>query len=111
MPIVLKFSGKPINPPALLGDGILFFFSLVLTVGLFSDVLKDMQLRPPRMHPNAEAAVLMGLFVIFSAAWIGYFIALLQRLNGRSAGALLSVVLAILTLVFIFGVRLSFGLW
>jgi len=111
MPIVLKFSGKPINPPALLGDGILFFFSLVLTVGLFSDVLKDMQLKPPRMRPDAEATVLMGLFVIFSAAWIGYFIALLQRLNGRSAGALLSVVLAILTLVFIFSVRLNFGLW
>ncbi len=111
MPIVLRFGNKPINPQALLGDGILFFFSLVLTVGLLSDVLKDMQLTVHHMQPAAEAAVMMGLFVVFSAAWIGYFIALLQRVNGKTAGAGLSAILAVLTLAFILWVRLKFGLW
>jgi hypothetical protein len=93
MPVALKFLNKPIDIPSLLGDGILYFFSLVLVVGLFSDVLKDQQ-RPEHLAPYQMASLLMGTFVVFGAAWLGYFLSLLQRVDGKPRADYLSVVLA-----------------
>lgn len=97
--------------PSLLGDGILYFFSLVLIVGLVSDIFRDLMRPAHLLMPHQIVSLLMGLFVAFSAAWIGYFLSLLQRVTGKAQPDFLSAALAVLTLGFTLWVRITFGLW
>jgi uncharacterized BrkB/YihY/UPF0761 family membrane protein len=104
-------AGKGSTLELLLGDGILFFFSLVLSVGLFSDLLKKL-LDIADMMPRYQVVQFLMLFLLFTVAcWTGYFFTQIRRSESKRTSPWLSVGTTAVIVIFVGWIRFSFGIW
>lgn len=113
--VALGFEKKTLNRGALLGDGFLFFFAVVIVSALISDVAKDMLQTVPKVPKDLAVGAFVGGPVLIGATLVGYFMALTRRLgaaadDGRGF-AIPSLIFAGIALTLTIVVRMRVGLW
>ncbi len=95
----------------LFGDGILFFFSLVLSVGLFTDLLMDLLGRTHRLQLYQFVQFLMLILIFTVGCWTGYVFTQIRRFDKQKTKIWWSVAATIMVISFVGWIRLTFGIW
>lgn len=96
------------------GDGILFFYTLVLGVGLGVDFAKDLLLPEPRIPEDLVVTFWVFLPIFAILTWSAYSGALSERNSGSEDGAafgLASLLSSVASLAIVIYIRNRYGLW
>lgn len=115
--VVLALRDPPRDAPKvntldlLLGDGILFFFSLVLSVGLFTDLLMDVLADSHRLKAYQFVRCLIAILIFTLASWTGYFSTQSRRSEGRATNFRASLLTTVVVVIFVGWIRWSFAIW